>query len=81
MSRVVTNNRAPNFRSKEGNLFLVRCFNCDHKNGRENWGPAVASGRCAWCGWEETFSNTAVTQAPENSAKNTKMPEGAGEEN
>ena len=26
-------------------------------------------------------SNTAVTQTPENSAKNTKMPEGAGEEN
>ena len=44
--------RPPNFR-KDGKLYLVRCFNCDEKYGRENYGPAVASGHCAWCGWPE----------------------------
>lgn len=44
--------RAPNFR-KDGQIYLVRCFVCERKNGRENWAPAVASGKCAWCGWHE----------------------------
>lgn len=39
-------NRKPNFESN-GKFFLVRCFNCS----KENYGPAVASGACAWCGW------------------------------
>jgi len=43
--------RPPNFRDDDGKLFLVRCYACDTKRGRENWGPAVASGQCAWCGW------------------------------
>lgn len=44
----------PNFRGKDGQLFLVRCFACgDWPQGRENYLPAVASGRCAWCGWQE----------------------------
>ena len=42
----------PNFHDKDGRLYLVRCFNCDAKHGRENYGPAVASGQCAWCGWK-----------------------------
>jgi len=45
--------KSPNFRNAEGKLFLVRCFICDPKRGRENWAPAVASGICAWCGWGE----------------------------
>jgi hypothetical protein len=29
---------------------LIRCYTCDPVNGRENYAPAVATGRCAWCG-------------------------------
>lgn len=37
------------FLSKDGErVYLERCFAC----GKENWAPAVASGRCAWCGYE-----------------------------
>lgn len=32
---------------EDGQLFLVDCASCH----RENWGPMVASGQCAWCGW------------------------------
>ncbi len=32
----------------DGQRFLVRCPSC----GEKNWGPAVASGACAWCGWD-----------------------------
>jgi len=27
---------------------MEKCFNC----GRENWALAVATGRCAWCGYD-----------------------------
>lgn len=48
------NDRPPNFYNEEGKFFLVRCFACDatQKYGRENWLPAVASGKCAWCNWK-----------------------------
>ena len=49
----------PNFRSKDGKLFLVRCYNCVPVVGRENYLPAVASGQCAWCGWEEKVESHA----------------------
>ena len=39
---------APNFKDKNGKWFLVRCPRC----GYENWGPAVASGICSWCGFD-----------------------------
>lgn len=26
-------------------IYMIRCFAC----GKENYGPAVASGKCAWC--------------------------------
>ena len=29
-------------------LYLQKCGKCS----RENWGPAVQSGVCAWCGWD-----------------------------
>ena len=29
-------------------LLLIRCPKC----GRENWAPQVASGTCAWCGYD-----------------------------
>jgi len=43
----------PNWRNDKGRLFLVRCFKCNPLNGRENWAMAVATGSCAWCGWED----------------------------
>lgn len=41
-----------NFRGK-GPLFVVYCPSCK----KENYGPAVASGQCAWCGWFEDDDN------------------------
>lgn len=38
------------WRGEDGSLCLIRCPSC----GRENWAPAISSGRCAWCGWTET---------------------------
>lgn len=29
-------------------VYLQRCFKC----GKENYGPMVASGCCAWCGFD-----------------------------
>lgn len=49
----VKQDRPPNFRDEDGNLFLVRCFKCAPDKGRENYMPSVASGQCAWCGWKE----------------------------
>ena len=34
--------------SEKGKLYLVRCPQCE----KENYGPTVASGKCAWCGYE-----------------------------
>jgi hypothetical protein len=46
------NDRPPNF-TQDGKFYLVRCFVCDSRYGRENWAMAVASGKCCWCGWSE----------------------------
>jgi len=40
----------PNYRGKDGQLYLVRCPQCE----RENYAMNVALGVCAWCGWDET---------------------------
>jgi len=45
--------KEPNFRGKDGKLYLVRCYACEPRYGRENYMPAVATGQCAWCGWQE----------------------------
>lgn len=37
-----------NFIGNDGRPYLVRCPVCQ----RENWALAVASGECAWCGWD-----------------------------
>ncbi len=51
---LTVNDRAPNFR-EDGKLYLVRCFACSTgERGIENYMPAVASGQCAWCGWDES---------------------------
>lgn len=46
------NKKEPNFKGKEGKWFLVRCFECGGKIGQENYIPDVASGICAWCGYD-----------------------------
>ena len=33
---------------EDGTILLIRCPKC----GRENWAPQVASGTCAWCGFD-----------------------------
>lgn len=38
-----------NFRGEDGTLYVVYCPRCN----RENWAMAVATGKCAWCGWSE----------------------------
>jgi len=50
--KMTIQDKAPNFR-EDGNLYLLRCFSCDPKIGRENWAMAVDSAYCAWCGWKE----------------------------
>ena len=47
------------FVSDDGRVFLERCPVCV----RENWGPAVASGRCAWCG-HDPIVHRALTEEP-----------------
>ena len=45
------NDRPPNWRDEKGNFYLLRCFACTTcPRGTENYGPAVATGICAWCG-------------------------------
>lgn len=55
MRKKVNQDQHPNFRNKEGRLYLVRCFACPDagERGRENWALVVAKGECAWCGWKE----------------------------
>ena len=48
--RKVDQDKHPNFR-EDGKLYLVRCFACGGKYGKENYAMAVSSGQCAWCGW------------------------------
>lgn len=40
-------NKHPNFISTNGEFNLVKCYACNV----DNWGPAVTTGRCMWCGW------------------------------
>ena len=49
-----------NFEDDDGRLYLVRCIACSDAEGqprglwgRENYLPAVATGKCVWCGWSE----------------------------
>jgi len=44
------------FRNAAGEIFLERCFKC----GKENWAVAVATGICAFCGYD------ANKEVPEN---------------
>ena len=55
--------KPPNF-VDEGDIFLVRCPKC----GRENYAPAVATGQCAWCGFDAN-ENTEPSQEIKESKK------------
>jgi hypothetical protein len=52
----VNQDQSPNFR-QDGQLFLVRCFQCKPEGGRENLAIAVANGECAHCGWRDAMQN------------------------
>jgi len=43
---------------EEGTLYMERCPKCE----RENYAPAVASGICAWCGWDVNRSRYYFTK-------------------
>ena len=49
----VNQDRPPNFRTKDGRLYLVRCFACGGERGTENYAMAVSSGTCSFCGWSQ----------------------------
>jgi ribosomal protein L37E len=36
------------FLGKDGKILLIRCPKCHS----ENYAPAVATGKCAWCGFD-----------------------------
>lgn len=57
MADPVNQERHPNFRNADGQLYLVRCFACEPERGRENYALAVPSGQCCWCGWREEPSD------------------------
>lgn len=47
-----------------GKVYLMRCPECE----RENYGPMVSSGQCAWCGYvvtRKTLTQTLVDSAKE----------------
>lgn len=45
--------RHPNFRDADGDLYLIRCFRCDPEYGKENYAANAPLGICTWCGWED----------------------------
>lgn len=49
----ILSKKHPNFETEDG-WYLVRCFECPDAGdrGRENYAMAVASGTCAWCGFD-----------------------------
>ena len=42
--------KGANFRGENGKIYLVRCYKCGGKHGKENYLPAVSSGVCYSCG-------------------------------
>jgi ribosomal protein L37E len=46
-----------NFRNSEGKPYVVRCPACK----RENYAMAVATGVCAWCGWDANKADDSET--------------------
>jgi hypothetical protein len=48
--------KLPNFQ-RDGVFYLVRCFNCGGKKGKENIAPFLQRGVCAFCGWSKDKSD------------------------
>lgn len=51
------------FMADYGKMYLVRCPECH----RENWGPAVSSGMCAWCGFDANKEEEVNAESGNNS--------------
>lgn len=58
---------AGNFISEDGQPFMVRCPECR----KENWTPAVAAGKCAWCGTLADFGEEHGTNTPSSNEQNS----------
>lgn len=60
-AKIVFENGKGNFYGDDGKPFLVRCPvpEC----ARENYAPAVASGQCAWCGFQAQSSPDRMQKA------------------
>lgn len=63
------NDKIPNFRGSNGNLYLIRCYNCDKDCGRENYTCMVAVGQCNWCGWVDNLKE--ITTASNDDGPDT----------
>lgn len=48
MTTDVRKGKGYGFVSSHNTIYLVRCFEC----GKDNYAMAVASGCCAWCGFD-----------------------------
>ena len=59
---MVNQERSPNFRDKDGALYLVRCFRCDPERGYENYALSVSVGECHRCGWREGIGDGICTE-------------------
>lgn len=44
-----SDNRGFSFKGDNQRWYLVRCHNCK----MENWAPAIATGICCWCGYDD----------------------------
>lgn len=44
----VIRNKGYGYKDSKGKTCMIRCFEC----GQENWAMSVASGHCAWCGFD-----------------------------
>ena len=62
---ITIQDRHPNFRTEDKQLYLVRCFACDPVLGRENYAMIVASGICAYCGWVDSCQHETSVSSEE----------------
>jgi hypothetical protein len=53
MEVINVNDRHPNFRDANGNLFLFTCYSCTVGKGFENDLSFIPQGICSNCGWDD----------------------------
>lgn len=56
------------YMNKDGCQCMVKCFQC----GRENYGPTVATGHCAWCGYNPNKVPADLEATPKRRIKKCK---------